>query len=147
MKVIFLQDVPGAERKNDIKEVKDGYARNFLIPKQLAVPATKKTIRIMEERGKQETGRKEKEKELFHQACGILQKTPITFQTKTTEKGGLFKKIGTKNIADAIHKAGFPSIKEEDILLKEPIKAIGEYSITIQRGDFSTEARVVVEKK
>ncbi|PIR69840.1 MAG: 50S ribosomal protein L9 [Candidatus Niyogibacteria bacterium CG10_big_fil_rev_8_21_14_0_10_46_36] len=142
MKVIFLNEVPGVGHKNDVKEVKSGYARNFLLPKHLAVEATPNALKTLEQKKQEEAATLEKSTTLLKEALGEIAKASIEITAKTNDKGALFKKLHAKDIVDAISKAGFSAIAEEDILLEEPIKEEGKHMVRIQRG--SAEATITV---
>ncbi|MDP2676622.1 MAG: 50S ribosomal protein L9 [bacterium] len=135
MKVIFLNDVPGIGRKNDVKEVKDGYARNFLLPQHVAIPATPHALKTLEKKQSQETTTMEESAALLQEAMSEITKTSIEIRAKTNDKGSLFKKISAKDIAEAIREAGFSAITEEDIQLEESLKKIGKHTVRIKRGN------------
>ncbi|MBI4114910.1 MAG: 50S ribosomal protein L9 [Candidatus Niyogibacteria bacterium] len=146
MEVILLQDVPNIGLKDDVKNVKDGFARNFLFPKGIAELATPQALKAHWERKTQAAAARNEEEMLLRMAFLELKDAPIEIRAKTTEKGGLFKKIGKKEIIDAVAKAGFSALNENDIVLKESIKTAGEHAITIQRGDISTTIKVNIVK-
>lgn len=132
MKVIFLQDVKGQGKKGEIKEVSDGYARNFLIPKGLAVEATKTRMKEIQEQ--QEKQRKTQEKEKA-EAVKIQQKLngqSVTIKARTGGGDKLFGAVTAKEIAEAIEKQFKVNIDRKKIELTEPIKHLGEYSIKIK---------------
>ena len=130
MHIILLQDVKGLGKKFDIKEVTDGYARNFLLPKNLARLATPQAIAQSE---KQREIRIEKEKEEFEKAEKIASKLKdlvLEIKAKTTKEGKLFGSISAQDITDALKEKGF-EISLDKIKIKEPIKKIGKYSVFI----------------
>lgn len=135
MKLILLQDVPKTGKKDEIKEVTDGYARNFLLPQRLAEVATSDAIR----RHDASIEKDEMEKRV---ASGQFRKTLDEFNGRTleiklpaNEKGEFYQKVTAKIIASAIKKSG---ISEKDIALDEKsIKKEGVYSIPVRRGDIS----------
>lgn len=147
MKVIFLHDVPGSGRKNDTQEVADGYARNFLLPKKLAIPATKESEKRRKERIEKEAREKQKELASFQKGIERIKENPITITAKANENGVLFKKIDAEDIKDAMHTVGFQGISEDDIQLETPIKKTGEYEIEIKRGDVGATASVIIQEE
>jgi large subunit ribosomal protein L9 len=144
MKIILTQNVNNLGRAGDIKEVSDGYARNFLFPKKLAEIATPEAMRQAELKKAQRMEEEKKQLETAQKMAKTLQKAEIIIKAK--EKGGkLFGSIGTKDIARALSEKYF-EISEKSIILKEPIKKIGEYSATVKfQENVSTEVKVIVE--
>jgi large subunit ribosomal protein L9 len=132
MKVIFLQDVRNTAKKGDIKEVSDGYAQNFLFPKNLAKVATPEAIhKAKMEAIKQEQFKKE--------AIESAQKNMLALKGKTIaltmkSKGGkLFGSITSKDIAEALKKEGF-DVSEKMIALKKHLKTAGQHDVTLDFG-------------
>lgn len=132
MKVIFIKDVKGSGKKGDIKEVADGYARNFLIGKGFAVEATAKNISDYEgkkasEQYKLDTMKKEAEKE----AKAIDQKR-VSIKAKAGKGGKLFGAVTAGNVADAIASQLFVTIEKKKVNLSTEIKAFGTYTAEIK---------------
>jgi len=130
MKVVLLQEIKNVGKKGEIKEVSDGYARNFLIPKGLAEAATpsaqKKVKRMIEEENK-------KKKELEKAADETIRKLEgikIELEVKA-ENGKLFGAINEKMIAEKLREMGYQLITEEMVKIPQPIKKTGDYSIEI----------------
>jgi len=133
MKVILKQDVLGAGRKGDVKEVKNGYAINFLFPKGLAIPATSGNIKEAERMRREREASLAKEKAEFEKRAEGLKEAKIEIKAKSGDSGMLFGSIGPKEIAGELHKKGFEGITEEDIILDPHIKKIGSYKINIEK--------------
>lgn len=130
MKVILLKDVKKQGKKDDIIEVSDGYATNFLIKNNLAVAYTKKSKQILEsdlnkraENEKQEIARCEKEKEK-------LEKENFDFVFKSGKDGKLFGTVSTKQIADELKKKGY-DVDKKQIVMDTKISSLGTYKIKI----------------
>lgn len=147
MKVLFLQDVKGTGRKGEILEVSDGYARNFLLPKNLAKIATKElTIQIKQA--------EEKEMKLMEQELKVNQKLAsridgqeIEIITKASATGTLYSAIGTEKIVEEIKKQLKSIVKSEQVILNKPIKEIGEYKVKIKFGHgLEAEVQVTVSQ-
>ena len=146
MRVIFLNDVPGAGKKYDIKEVSDGYATNFLLPRKLAVFATGKAIAELEIRKKKILLEREMQTDLLLQNLKEIKGKSITIRAQVSEKGHLFSAIHKKEIIDAMREQHGASIGEEFIDLEKPIKEIGEHEIKISIGDKRSSFKLIVKK-
>jgi large subunit ribosomal protein L9 len=142
MKVIFSQDVKGVARKGVIKEVSDGYARNFLFPKNLAKVATPDAIhRVQSETEKQEQLKKEAI-ETARKNMEALKNKTVTLTMKS--KGGkLFGSITGKDIAQALKKDGL-DVSEKAIVLKKHLKTAGRHEVDIDFGHGNSIAVKVI---
>lgn len=136
MKVILLQDVPNVGRKYEVKNVSDGYARNFLFPRKLAEIATTKAIQALELKKKQLEEEKKIQQDLLKKNLEALNGIKISIKEKTNEKGHLFAAIHQKEIAKILKEQKHIEIFEEMIELEKPIKEIGEYEIKVKDKKF-----------
>ena len=130
MKVIFIKDVKGQGKKNEIKEVKDGYAKNFLIKGGYALPATDNNLGYVKGQIEKET---KKENDLVSEMEKLkvkLEKEKFTFKVKTGEKDAMFGKISTKQIKEAINKLGY-NIDKTAIKLDHDIVSLGTHDIEV----------------
>ncbi|AFQ46429.1 50S ribosomal protein L9 [Desulfosporosinus meridiei] len=132
MKVILQADVKGTGKKGQILEVADGYARNFLFPKKLAVEATTGNINDISHKKAVEERRKVKEKEDAVLLGNKLSALKVEVKTKTGEGGRLFGSVTSKEIADALKKQHGVEIDKRKLDLKEPIKALGSYEVNVK---------------
>jgi len=132
MKVIFLQDVKKVGKKGDILEVAEGYARNYLLPRKLAVEATQGHLKDLEQKKSSEARKKAQVKEEAAKLADKLQKLNIKIATKVGEGGRLFGSITSKDIADAIKTQHNIEIDKKKIDLKNPIKSLGVYPVTVK---------------
>lgn len=132
MDIILKQDIPNLGHKDDIITVKDGYARNFLIPKGMAVNATASVKKMHKEILKQ---RSHKEEQIKLEAEGIADKMKdikLTIGAKTSTKGKIFGSVNTIQLAEALKDEGF-EIDRKDITIKEElIKEVGSYTATVK---------------
>jgi large subunit ribosomal protein L9 len=132
MDIILKQDLPNLGHKDDIITVKDGYARNFLIPKGMAVNATASVKKMHQEILKQ---RSHKEEQIRLEAEGIANKMKdikLTIGAKTSTKGKIFGSVNTIQLAEALKEEGF-EIDRKDITIKEElIKEVGSYTATVK---------------
>jgi len=146
MQVFFLQDVPRVGKKYDIKEVNNGYAMNFLIPRKLAELATPKTIAELEKRKKNIEIEREVQEDLLMKNLEEIKGKVITIKVKADEKGHLFSKIHTKEIAEEMKKQNHADISEEFIVLEKPIKEVGEHEIPIEIKGKKSSFKLVIEQ-
>lgn len=148
MKVILLQDIDKLGKKYEIKHVTDGHARNFLLPKNLIKPATEENIKWLE--AQKEQIRKESEEELqgVQAVASSLDGLELMLAVKIGEKEQLFEAVNIQKIVEKLKEQGF-DIKKTQIVLKEPIKEIGEFPIKIQLGhNLEVEIKlIIVEEK
>lgn len=131
MKVIFLKDVKGQGKKGEVKEVSEGYARNFLIPRGLASAANDGNLKQLEQLNKAESRRKEKEKEEAELMAAKLTEVKLSFKMKAGEGGRLFGSITNKQIADSLDKLGY-KIDKRKIQLDDSIRTLGVTQVQIR---------------
>ena len=131
-KIILLKDVIHLGQSGDIKDVKDGYLRNFLLPQKLAVMATKDKIRSMEEARARKEAERGENAEKVKEDLVKLSETRIIIKSKVNEKGHLFDGVGKDEIEEKIADLGIEHINKEWILLDKPIKEMGEFDIAIK---------------
>ncbi len=132
MKVILLQDVKGSGKKGDIVNVAEGYARNFLFPKKLAVEATEANLK---ELAREKAHQEQKKAEELAQAkllANQLKDVSLTLAVKTGEGGKLFGSVNTKDIGEQLEKQCNITIDKRKIELKGPIKNIGTHQVAIK---------------
>lgn len=148
MKVIFLQDVPGTGRAGQVKEVADGYARNYLFPRGLARPATAGVLRQAQEEKEAERRRQERAMAQAQALAEQLHHLTLRFQAKVGEQDLLFGTITSADIAEAIREKIGVEIDRRKIEIGEPIRRPGIYSIPIRLlGDLEPRVNVVVERE
>lgn len=147
MKVILKNDVRDLGRSGDMVNVSEGYARNFLFPRNLAAVATESRIKEFEHWKRVSTSRKKKAKEEKAQILEKLKKETISFKMPAGETDKLFGSVTTKDIATEINKRGY-SLDKKDIVLTEPIKVLGQHKAKINFGDdLQTEIVISVERQ
>ena len=130
MKIILLKDHDSLGKIGDIVKVKQGFARNFLIPSGIALRASSKNISFFEERKKIDTIKEEREKSFFENIAKKLSKIEITIETQVGEEDKMFGSISNKDIHKSILEKGI-KIDQSAIKLEKPIKALGIYNIKV----------------
>ena len=135
MKVVLLKDVAGVGARNDIKDVSDGYALNFLIPKKFAVFGTPAAIAHAERMKAEQAKEREIQESLLLKNLSSLAGVTITLSGKASDKGHLFGGIHKEAIAEAIKKEARVDIPPESIELLKPIKEVGEHKVHIRVKD------------
>lgn len=131
MKVIFLQDVKGQGKKGQIKELSEGYVRNFLLPKGLAKLASEGNLKTLEVQNASEEKRKQKEKEDAQALAKRLEELTVVVKAKAGEGGRLFGAITTKQIAEALAALGI-KIDKRKIELEDPIRTLGVTQVPVK---------------
>ena len=134
MKVILQQDVKGQGKKGQMVEVSEGYARNFLLPKKLAIVATTDAINTMNLKEKARKAEEERQKALAREIVEKLKSCTVKVTAKAGNGGRLFGAVTTKEISDALMKQYQIDIPKQKLVLDEPIKAFGTYHVKAKLG-------------
>jgi large subunit ribosomal protein L9 len=146
MKVILLKDVEKIGNKFDVKEVKDGYARNFLIAKGLAKQATKEALEWLSVQKEITEKKAEENLEKVQAIASTIESREIIIPVKVGDEDQLFESVNAQKIVDKLKEAGF-EIKKSQIMLENPIKELGEYPVKIKfEHNLEAEIQVVVTK-
>ncbi|MFC7440144.1 50S ribosomal protein L9 [Laceyella putida] len=132
MKVILQQDVKGTGKKGEVKEVSEGYARNFLFPRKLAIPATEGNMNTLKEKQRLEAKRKEEELKEAQELGKRIDTLTVKLSTKTGEGGRVFGSITSKQISQALKQQHQLQIDKKKILLDEPIRALGVTKVPVK---------------
>lgn len=145
MRVILLQDIDNLGKKYEVKEVKNGYARNFLIPKGLVKQATKETLLWLEVQKEIELRKAEEELKKVQDFASSLDGLEVVIPVKIgKERDQLFESITSQKILEKLKELGF-EVKKGQIDLPDPIKELGEYPIKIKfEHNLETEIRVII---
>ncbi|NBI29205.1 50S ribosomal protein L9 [Chengkuizengella marina] len=131
MKVIFLQDVKGQGKKGEVKNVSEGYARNFLIPRGLVSVATGSNVKQLEQKKKSEQKKKDQQKQDAELLAKKIESTTIEMKTKAGEGGRLFGSITNKQIAEELKKQKIV-VDKRKIELDSPIRTLGATKVPIK---------------
>lgn len=145
MKIILLQDVKGQGKQGDVKEVSEGYARNFLLPRHLAEEATPSALSQLKVQHDKELRHKAQELADAQETADKLKDKRITIKTQSGESGKLFGAVTTKHIADAMKVDGI-RVDKRKIVLHDPIKSLGGHRVHIKlHPEVSVDVLVYVE--
>jgi len=148
MKVILLKDVKGQGKKGELKEVSDGYARNFLLPRKLATEANKDNMNVMRQQEEAKERQLAKEKAEAEQAAEKLENLSVKISAKAGKGGRLFGAVTSKEIAEALRSQHGVSVEKNKIVQAEPIKAFGTYKVKCKLGhEVSGVINVVVSEE
>ncbi|MFZ0390918.1 MAG: 50S ribosomal protein L9 [Calditrichia bacterium] len=131
MKVILRQDQENLGKIGDTVDVKRGYAMNYLVPKNIAYPAKPNFVKKIEEEQRQKTVRQNKEKKQSEQMAKKLETVSVTLAVSVGEGDKMFGSVTNQDIAEALKKEGY-EIDRKKIVLDEPIKALGIYSVPVK---------------
>ncbi|MBX5449793.1 50S ribosomal protein L9 [Thermogemmatispora sp.] len=132
MKVILLQDVAGLGKAGDVKEVANGYARNYLLPRKLAAGATPALLANREQRIAAERRRLEKQEQLNRQLAERLSQVTLTFKARVGRNGRLYGSVTSQDIADGLRQAEGLTIDRRIIDLPSPIRTTGTFEVPVR---------------
>lgn len=132
MKLILLEDVKSVGKKGDLINASEGYAKNFLLPKKLAVEATKSNLNDYELKQKAEAKRKQEELDKARETAKALEDKVVTIQVKTGGNGKLFGSVTNKEVAEAIIEQTKLDIDKKKVSIGDPIKMVGERTATVK---------------
>ena len=147
MKVVLLKDVEKLGKKYEVKEVKPGYARNFLLPQGLAKQATKSVLKWLEMQKDIETKKEEEELKQVQQLASGIEGQEVTIPVKIGENGEMFESVTLQKISEKLKELGF-NVKKNQIILATPIKELGEFPIKIRfNHNLEAEIKVIVTEE
>ena len=147
MKVILLQDVKGKGKKGQMLEVSDGYARNFMLPRKLAIEATPDAINTMRMNDKATQERIAREKAEAMDTARKLRELTVVVKAKGGGAGRLFGSVTNQEIADSLKTQTGISLDKRKIVLSDPIKNVGTYTVTCKLGyEISAPLTVKIEE-
>jgi large subunit ribosomal protein L9 len=148
MKVILLENIEGVGKVGEMKEVKDGFGRNFLIPRHLAMPGTQGNIKGVQARAKKLIDQKERVLKTVEVTKQKLEAALLTIKHRAGQDGKLFGSVTSKELAEAIkHELGL-ELDRKSIRLDEPIKMTGAYTVDIHlEKAISAQLKVEVEQE
>ncbi|HOK87119.1 MAG TPA: 50S ribosomal protein L9 [Tenuifilum sp.] len=142
MEIILLQDVPNLGNKNDVVTVRNGYARNYLIPRGMAVTATESAKKVIAENIKQQAHKEAKIKAEAEQLAKKLEGVKLTIGAKTSSTGKIFGSVNNIQIAEALAEKGFEIDRKSITLSEDQVKEVGTYKAEIK---LHREVKVSIE--
>ncbi len=132
MKVILLQDVKEIGKKDDIVNVSDGYARNFLFPRKWAMEATENAVKVVERKREAERRKEAEARAAAEQTAAKLKNKVVILKVKCGEKGRLYGSVTAQEVADAI-KAGYGvEVDKRKVEIKEAVRQLGDYEVNVR---------------
>jgi large subunit ribosomal protein L9 len=147
MKVILLKNVESLGKKNEMKEVSIGYARNFLIPNKLAILASEENIANWENQKKLDEEKAESELKETEQYVSKLDGREVVVEVKVGKEGQVFESVTKQKIADKLKEMDF-EIEKNQIMLESPIKELGEFDVKVSfNHNLEAEIKVIVSEK
>ncbi|HDY72558.1 MAG TPA: 50S ribosomal protein L9 [bacterium] len=147
MRIILLKDIENLGKKNEIKEIKDGYARNFLIPKGLAKIATKKAMEQLESEKELEVQKAEEELQKTQAFVESIDGREFIITIKVGDEGQLFESITPQKIHEILKQSGF-DIQKTQIEISQPIKELGEFPVKIKfEHNLEAQISIMVEEQ
>jgi large subunit ribosomal protein L9 len=133
MKVVFLEEVEGTARAGDVKNVANGFARNYLLPRKLAAPATDHYINIANAKAGKEARRQDRlDDEARTHLLAKVEGKSIRIEVRVGEQGKLFGSVTSRDIAEALHQATRVELEHRQISLKEPIRELGTHAVPVK---------------
>ena len=146
MRVILKAEVRGLGRTGDIKDVADGYARNYLLPKGLAIEATGGELKHLAQERQAEKSKKDRAHDDAEELAERLGEVTLVFKLKAGEHGKTFGSVTAKEVADALRKEAKAEIDKTKIVLREPLRALGVHKIEVRLlADVRADVTVAIE--
>jgi large subunit ribosomal protein L9 len=148
MRVILLDNVDGVGKKGEARDVRDGYGRNFLVPRGLAIPATAGNMKKIQDQAKVIMYKKEKDLKTAGFLKQRIEETPVVIKQKAGLDGKLFGSVTAKDIAEAVKKTIDVEIDRRSLKLDEPIKSTGVHTVEVhlEKG-VSAQLRLEIEEE
>jgi large subunit ribosomal protein L9 len=147
MKIILMEDVPALGRRGEIREVANGYARNFLLPKKMAIPATAGNVQNLEHLKRQHERAEQQVRDTARAAADRIGGLTLAVATRASDDGRLFGSVSAQDVAAFLERNQI-AVERRRIQLEEPIKALGEYEVPIRlHHDVTATLKVTVTRE
>lgn len=131
MKVILLDDVPALGHRGDVREVSDGYARNYLIPQGLALVASPSNLKNIEQIKRRQEARAEKDRASAQAQARAIEALTVSLARQASEDGRLYGSVNAQDLVTLLSRQGI-EVEKRRILLDAPLKALGEYAVPVR---------------
>jgi large subunit ribosomal protein L9 len=131
MKIILMEDVPSLGRRGDVRDVATGYARNFLLPKKLALPASAANLQNLDHLKRQRDRAEARARDEAQVAARQIEGLTLAMATRASEDGRLYGSVSAQDIVEFLEKHQLP-VEKRRVQLEEPIKMLGEYRVPIR---------------
>ena len=147
MKIILMTDVPSLGHRGELKEVASGYARNFLLPKKLAVPATRGNLQNLEHLKRQRVREEAKARQEADAMAARVAGLDFRVTARASEDGRLYGSVTAQDVAEFLERNGV-TVEKRRVLLAEPIKALGQYQVGVRlHAEVTAELPVTVARE
>jgi large subunit ribosomal protein L9 len=147
MKVILLQDVAKIGRRFEIVEVPSGYGMNKLIPQGMAKPASPENIKAINAQSAKTEAERAAQNEAFSIVVAAIQENPITITVEANEEGRMFQALKVAAVLEAVQAATTKEVQESQVVIKTPIKEVGEHTIEFVSGDTHVPVMITIATK
>ncbi len=148
MKVILIEDVQGTGKKGDTVSVKDGYGRNYLVPRGLAVPASQGNVARLENLIRSVSNKKARDLKSAEELKAKLEETTLVIKKKAGEDGRLFGSVTHKDVAEAVKASTGVEVDKKLVRFEETVKMTGLHTVVIHlQPDVNAEVKIEVEKE
>lgn len=144
MQVVLKKDVPNLGKAGELKEVADGYGANYLIPRGLAVPASKTAIRNVAAQQAAQARRQSKLEAEHRELANRISATPVTVKARTGEQGRLYGSVTSADIVEALNRTLGTRLDKRAIELEEPIRQLGQHTVRVHIAPHITATLTVV---
>jgi large subunit ribosomal protein L9 len=148
MKLILKESVPNLGTVGDVVTVKDGFGRNYLVPRGMAVVADDRNVKVVEHHKRALETRRRRELDKSNEIAAGLAGLELKFLRKSSDLDHLFGSVTNADIEKAIHDKGYTQVTRKMVVVEQPIKNLGEYSVSIRlQGGVKASVKVLVEKE
>jgi large subunit ribosomal protein L9 len=146
VEVIVVENIPTLGQIGDVVKVRAGYARNYLIPKGLAIPATGKNIKELEHQKRMLAKKRELFRQQLMSIAEQLNDVTLTIKRKVAEENKLYGSVSAMDILEALQEMGFKELNRKSVMLEQPIKTTGEFTVPIRiDAEIKSQIKVIVE--
>ncbi len=147
MKIILMEDIAQLGRRGEVREVAPGYARNYLLPKRLAVPATPQNLRDLDRLKRQREQEETRKGEQARALVGRIEALTLTVPMQASEEGRLYGSVSAQDVVEFLAQHEI-HVEKRRVALEEPIKALGEYAVPVRlHGEIAASLKITVVRE